>query len=106
MFQHELIEHDSLTETYMRISAGSRLAKNDVTSRSQDFASLQNVNFGFRKFNKALVINWLCLCTQDVTSESCVIHNVELIDSYSRRLFPAAYLLLNLIYWYYYIYCI
>ena len=33
---------------------------------------------------------------------TCIIHNVGIIDRYSRYVFPLAYIFLNLIYWYYY----
>ena len=34
--------------------------------------------------------------------DKCIIHNVGIIDRYARRYFLVAYLLLNLLYWYYY----
>ncbi len=37
-----------------------------------------------------------------VKSVKCVIHNVGIIDRYSRYVFPLAYFILNAIYWHYY----
>ncbi|XP_063710980.1 gamma-aminobutyric acid receptor subunit pi-like [Symsagittifera roscoffensis] len=51
----------------------------------------------------------LCSCrnsSDNQASENCLSHNVDLIDTYSRYLFPLSYLILNLMYWYFYKYCI
>ncbi|XP_075249837.1 gamma-aminobutyric acid receptor subunit rho-1-like isoform X2 [Convolutriloba macropyga] len=62
------------------------------------------------KIIKFSLFRLLCSCRRSKdrksSRDSCLAHNVDLIDTYSRYLFPLSYFVLNLMYWYFYKYYI
>ncbi len=102
MSVHSLSSFGSVTNLSMRKGSVARLSfRNNIDERKAGIIVRSN------KHTRSGCMNRGCLSRARVTSANLkneILNNVNVIDLYSRLVFPVFFLVFNLVYWCYYIY--